>query len=116
VGIRVVLLEVYYARAGAGQEPLPEQRRFCDGSVDRYLARVETLRGEGHRVGLAPHSVRAVPAAALRELAAYAGAHDLVVHAHVSEQARENDECRAEHGRTPTQLLADTGCLDRPGR
>lgn len=116
VGIRVVLLEVYYTRAGAGCEPLPEQRRFCDRDVDRFLARVDTLRSEGHRVGLAPHSVRAVPADDLRVLGEYARAHDLVVHAHVSEQARENDECRAEHGRTPTQLFADTGCMDRPGR
>ncbi|MCY0988256.1 formimidoylglutamate deiminase [Nannocystis sp. ILAH1] len=115
VGIRVVLLEVYYARAGADRPPLAEQRRFCDGTVDRYLARVDTLRGEGHTIGLAPHSVRAVPLAALSELAAYARAHDLVIHAHVSEQGRENEECRAEHGRTPTEVFADAGCLARPG-
>lgn len=116
VGLRIVLLAVFYARAGAGRPPLPEQRRFCDASVDAFLARVDVLRAEGHAVGLAPHSVRAVPLAALRELAAHARAHDLVVHAHVSEQPRENDECRAEHGRTPTQVFADAGCLDRPGR
>lgn len=115
VGIRLVLLEVYYARAGADRPPLPEQRRFCDGSLERYLARVDALRAEGHCIGLAPHSVRAVPADALRELAAYARAHGLVIHAHVSEQPRENDECRAEHGKTPTEVFADAGCLDRPG-
>jgi len=115
VGIRVVLLEVYYARAGADRPPLPEQRRFCDGSVERYLARVDSLRAEGHAIGLAPHSVRAVPLSALRELADYARDHDLVIHAHVSEQARENDECRAEHGRTPTEVFADAGCLARSG-
>src|SRR5690606_12577440 len=64
---------------------------------------------------LAPHSVRAVPLPALRELADYAGRHGLVVHAHVSEQTRENEECQAEHGRTPTEVFADAGCLDRPG-
>lgn len=116
VGIRLVLLEVYYARAGADRPALPEQRRFCDGGLDRYLARVDRLRGEGHTVGVSPHSVRAVPAPALRELAAYAAAHDLVVHAHLSEQPRENDECRAEHGCSPSQLLGSVGLLDRPGR
>jgi formimidoylglutamate deiminase len=115
VGIRLVLLEVYYARAGAGRPPLPEQRRFCDGSVDAYLRRVDVLRGEGVALGVAPHSVRAVPADALRELAAYAHAHALPLHAHVSEQPQENAECRAEHGCTPVALLAETGCLGRPG-
>lgn len=115
VGIRVVLLMVYYARAGHGRPPLPEQQRFCDGSVDAYLRRVDALRGEGVHLGLAPHSVRAAPAEALRELAAYARAHGLPMHAHVSEQPRENEECREEHGASPTEVLAAAGCLDRPG-
>jgi formimidoylglutamate deiminase len=114
-GIRLVLLSVYYARAGAGRPALPEQRRFCDGTVDAYLRRLDTLRAEGVAVGVAPHSVRAVPREALRELAAYAHAHALPLHAHVSEQPQENVECQAEHGLTPTALLAATGCLDRPG-
>ena len=114
-GIRLVLLSVYYARAGAGRPALPEQRRFCDGSVDAYLRRLDALRGTGVHVGIAPHSVRAVPREALRELAAHAHAHDLPLHAHVSEQPQENLECQAEHGLTPTALFAATGCLDRPG-
>jgi formimidoylglutamate deiminase len=116
VGIRLLLLEVYYARAGADRPPLPEQRRFIDGTVAAYLARVDTLRGECRgelvQLGIAPHSVRAVDERALKDLAAYARAHELVVHAHVSEQTRENEECVAEHGCSPTQLLARTGCLD----
>ena len=115
VGIRLVLLSVFYARAGAGREALPEQRRFCDASLDAYLARLDALRDEGVQVGVAPHSVRAVPREALRELAAYAHRHGLPLHMHVSEQPQENAECQAEHGCTPTALLAATGCLDRPG-
>lgn len=118
VGMRVTLLDVYYARAGHGRDPLPEQRRFCDASVDAYLQRIDALRqaatGDDVRVGLAPHSVRAVPKAALTQISAYAAAHDMVVHVHVSEQLRENDECREEHGCTPTELLAATGLCDRP--
>lgn len=124
VGLRLCLLDVYYERAGAGLQPAPEQRRFCDASVDAYLARVDALRaravatqdGVGFSVGITPHSVRAVGAASLRELSSYATTHDLVVHAHVSEQPRENEECLAEHGKTPMQVLADAGCLDRPRR
>ncbi len=115
VGIRLVLLEVYYARAGAGREALPEQRRFCDRSVDEYLRRIDILRGEGVQVGVAPHSVRAAPREALRELSAYAHRHQLPLHMHVSEQPQENAECLAEHACTPVALLAASGCLDRPG-
>lgn len=114
VGIRLVLLEVYYERAGAGGAALPEQRRFCDGSTDAYLNRIEALRHAGVRVGVAPHSARAVGRDALAALAAGAARHGMVAHAHVSEQQRENDECLAEHGCSPTRLFADTGFLDRP--
>ncbi|EDM78834.1 atrazine chlorohydrolase [Plesiocystis pacifica SIR-1] len=126
VGLRLCLLEVYYARAGVGHDgPLPEQRRFCDGSVDRYLARVDGLRElaqsrREHRaqtlsVGVTPHSVRAVRAPELAELAAYAHAHELVLHSHVSEQPLENTQCREEHGRSPLRVFADAGFMTRPG-
>lgn len=122
VGIRLCLLEVYYARAGFGHEqPLPEQRRFCDGSVDAYLARVDALRSlaakapEQLSIGVAPHSVRAVRAIELGELAAYANRHGLPIHAHVSEQVLENQQCAAEYaGRTPLTVFEDAGCLTRP--
>jgi formimidoylglutamate deiminase len=120
VGIRLTLLEVFYARAGHERRPAPEQRRFCDPSVDHYLQRVDRLRErgakEGFAVGIAPHSVRAVGRPELERLAAYAKEHDLVMHAHVSEQVRENEECQAEHGCSPMGLFESTGSLERPGR
>jgi formimidoylglutamate deiminase len=122
VGLRLTLLEVYYGRAGFGHAgPAPEQRRFCDGSVDAYLRRVDDLRGsivEARRarltLGIAPHSVRAVPAAELGLLAAYAEDHELPIHAHVSEQVLENQGCLEEYGRTPLEVFDDAGCLARP--
>ncbi len=113
-GIRLVLLEVFYERAGAGRVALPEQRRFCDRDVDAYLERVERLRARGIAVGIAPHSVRAVGRDALARLGAYASAAALPLHVHVSEQPRENEECIAEHGCSPTQLLASLGYCARP--
>jgi formimidoylglutamate deiminase len=117
VGLRLCLLEVYYSRAGVGQDgPLPEQRRFCDGSTDAYLARLEALRplqSVWMSLGVAPHSVRAVRADELARLAAYANEHALPIHAHVSEQPLENQQCQAEHGRSPLQVFADAGCLLR---
>ena len=114
VGIRIVLLEVLYLRAGQGQAALPEQRRFCDANVERYLQRVDALSSRGVELGLAPHSVRAVDGPALESVARYGQAHDLPMHTHLSEQPRENLECHAEHGATPTQVFADAGFFERP--
>jgi formimidoylglutamate deiminase len=102
-GLRLVLLPAAYARGG--------HPRFRDASVDAYLARVDALRSAGVAVGVAAHSVRAVPADWLREIASYAGAHGLVRHVHASEQPRELEECYAEHGCSPIELLDRTGFL-----
>lgn len=115
-GLRVALLRVVYARAGAGRALEAPQRRFVDASLDDALRDVDDLRARyaGARdvvVGIAPHSVRAVPPDWLGPIAAFARERDLVVHAHVAEQPREVEECVAETGRRPVELLAERGVL-----
>jgi len=118
-GLEIVLLPAAYHRAGwdgADVAPGARQRRFCDPTAEAFLERVEALRvwaagREGVSVGVAAHSVRAVPAAWLAEIARYAAEHGLVSHVHAQEQPRELEECRAEHGCTPIDLLARTGFL-----
>ncbi|KYF66693.1 MULTISPECIES: formimidoylglutamate deiminase [Sorangium] len=115
-GLRIALLRVVYARAGAGREPEGAQRRFSDASLDAALADVEALRAryagcEDVRVGVAPHSVRAVPPAWLGEIALYAAERGLMVHMHVAEQPAEIEACVAETGRRPVELLAERGVL-----
>jgi formimidoylglutamate deiminase len=102
-GIELVLLLSAYGRGGID--------RFRQGSVAEYLGQLEELGGAGARVGLAPHSVRACPRAWLEELGAYAEREGLVLHVHAGEQPREIEECLAEHGLRPIELLAETGCL-----
>ena len=102
-GVELVLLHVAYARGG-----LP---RFRQESVASYLGEVEQLRESGVRVGLAPHSVRACPPEWLEEIARYAERDGLPLHVHADEQPREIEECLAEHGCRPIELLARTGCL-----
>ena len=118
-GLAIVLLPAAYHRAGwdgGDLAPTPGQRRFCDPDVDAFLRRVDALRAwaadrPGVSVGVAAHSVRAVPAAWLEAIAAYAEREGLVRHVHAHEQPREVAECRAEHGLTPAALLARTGFL-----
>ena len=117
--ITIVLLPAAYHRAGwdgGDLPPTPGQRRFCDPDVESFLARVDALRGwargrDGVHVGVAAHSVRALPASWLEAIAAYSEEHALVRHVHAHEQPREVDECRAEHGVNPLALLERTGFL-----
>ena len=115
-GLRIALLRVAYHRAGPGRPAEPGQKRFCDPAVDAVLRDVEALRAKYAGdpdvvVGLAPHSVRAVPKEWIRDLHAYAERHGMPFHMHVSEQPREVDECVAETGKRPVELLADLGVL-----
>ncbi len=102
-GIELVLLLAAYARGG-----LPRMRQ---ASSSEYLAQLESLRDDGVRVGLAPHSVRACPRDWLEEIGRYAAAERLPLHIHACEQPREIEECIAEHGCRPIELLDRTGCL-----
>ncbi len=113
-GIRLTLLDTCYLAGGldgAGHLPLdPVQRRFSDGSAEAWAARVADLpECPGTRIGVAVHSVRAVPRPALATVVAVAAGRPL--HVHLSEQPAENEACLAHHGRTPTGLLAAEGAL-----
>lgn len=111
VGIRIILLQCGYTRGGFDRPTHPGQRRFCTPDPEVFCANVESLRAQA-RVGVAPHSFRAVPLAYVRELHAYSKPHALPFHMHISEQPRENAETLAEHGVTPVNLLAREGLLD----
>jgi formimidoylglutamate deiminase len=115
-GLEITLLPAAYHRGGPGRPPDPGQVRFCDPSVEAFLERIDALRhwAAGRaavHVGIAAHSVRAVPADWLSAIAAYADEHGLVRHVHASEQRRELAETEAEHGCSPIELLARTGFL-----
>ncbi len=103
VGIEIVLLHVAYARGGID--------RFRQESVAAYISELEALRAAGVRVGVAPHSVRACPRDWLEALGRYAAEHELPLHIHADEQPREIEECLAEHGMRPIELLDACGCL-----
>jgi formimidoylglutamate deiminase len=118
-GLEIALLPAAYHRGGwdgGDLPPAPGQLRFCDPSVDAFLERVDELREwarprPGVSVGIAAHSARAVPAAWLERIAEYSEAREVVRHVHASEQPRELEEVRAEHGCSPIELLDRTGFL-----
>ena len=109
VGLRIVLLRTAYLRSGFGMPRDPGQIRFFE-SAAAFLGNCEALRRECSAspqvsVGIAPHSVRAVPVADLREVAEWNRSARLPMHMHVSEQVAENEACLREYGLTPVELL-----------
>ncbi len=116
VGLRIALLRVAYARAGYQREANPLQARFIETS-DRYLDNVSSLAAHVNTsagmawVGVAPHSVRAVPLDYLKQIGEFAAQHSVQVHMHVAEQPAEVSACIEEHGRSPVALLETEGLL-----
>ncbi|MFI9407693.1 formimidoylglutamate deiminase [Nocardia sp. NPDC052316] len=110
-GIRLTLLDTCYLAGGFGAELGEHQLRFSDGTADAWAERAAAFvpKPELVRTGVAAHSVRAVPAAALPVIAD--AAEGRPVHVHLSEQPAENADCLAAHGCTPTELLAQAGLL-----
>jgi formimidoylglutamate deiminase len=118
VGLRIALLRVAYVRAGYNKAADPGQRRFLEPDPVEFLKNTEGLRtalapsGGMAWVGVAPHSIRAVPLEYLRQVTAWARAERLPVHMHVAEQPAENAACVEEYGCTPFALLDGEGVLD----
>jgi formimidoylglutamate deiminase len=119
VGLRIALLRVAYARAGYDQDANPQQRRFIEVDAQTCLTNLERLRQELAAtadasmawVGVAPHSVRAVPLNYLKDVVQFARQEQLPVHMHVAEQPAEVSACIQEYGRSPVSLLATEGLL-----
>ncbi|CAN7153979.1 formimidoylglutamate deiminase [Variovorax paradoxus] len=126
-GIGFTLLPVLYQASGFGGLPPNEgQRRFIR-STDSMLRLLDTLKpaceaqgapgpqgGPSARLGLAPHSLRAVPPDALREAVAGLEAIDpgAPIHIHIAEQTKEVDDCVAWSGQRPVAWLLDHAPVD----
>ena len=107
-GIRLTLLPVLYMTGGFGGRPLSERQRRFGHSVEDFLALIERLRAQESdtlKIGIALHSLRAVPEAAMREVLAALAKHRLPIHIHIAEQTAEVDECLALRGARPVEWL-----------
>ena len=116
-GILITLLRVVYLETGyESQPPSPGQLRFMDASVEESIGSVERLmerwrHHSGVKVGIAPHSVRAVHGEDLRTIGTWARGKNVPIHIHASEQTAEVDQTLAATGLRPVELLNDTGLL-----
>lgn len=124
-GIGLTLLPVLYMTGGFDGRPLGERQRRFGHDVDGFLRLVERLRlveDTRVRVGIALHSLRAVPEDALRAvldgLAALPPARSrlpvsmMPIHIHIAEQVGEVEDCLAVRGTRPVAWLLDHAPVD----
>jgi formimidoylglutamate deiminase len=107
-GIGLTLLPVLYMSGGFDGRALTARQRRFGHAVDDYLRLLETLRrheGDTVRVGIALHSLRAVPEQAMREVLADDMAKACPIHIHIAEQIGEVQDCLAIRGARPVEWL-----------
>lgn len=117
-GMAVTLLPVLYQTSGFGAKPpRADQARFIR-STDNMLSLLERLapaaQAQGAVLGLAPHSLRAVPEGSLHAavLGLTALSPSAPIHIHIAEQTQEVDDCIAWSGQRPVQWLLDHAPVD----
>lgn len=115
-GIALTLLPVLYMTGGFDGRALNErQRRFGHAEVSDYVRLLEALRAHESpdlRVGIALHSLRAVPEVAMRSLLATGAAQIGPIHIHIAEQLGEVQDCLAVRGARPVEWLLDHADVD----
>jgi len=114
-GIGLTLLPVLYTHGGADGRALAGGQLRFGNDLDAYCTLVEGARAHTRtlaadaRVGIAPHSLRAVSATDLAEVAARHP--DGPVHIHIAEQTREVEEIEAAYGARPVDWLLNNAAV-----
>lgn len=106
-------------RAFLAEGVMDGSRDGLRGTSEQQMQRAEDLvrthngRAEGRIItGIAPHSVYGCGEGLLREVAQVARESRCRVHTHLSETAREVEECVAAHGRRPPRVMDDCGLFE----
>lgn len=114
-GMGLTLLPTLYMRSGFNAAGLREDQRRFASTPESVLRLAEGARAQGDariNAGLAIHSLRAVDAAALQEVAAAAQARGMAVHIHIAEQVQEVNDCVAATGQRPVDWLLSHAPVD----
>jgi len=112
VGLGLTLLPVLYMSSGFGGLPLnAEQARFGH-TLDQYCHLLSQLYDgfkddQNQNLGVAFHSLRAVPTAAFDEVIQHMDSLDAAapLHIHIAEQRKEVEDCTAWSGQRPVEWL-----------
>ena len=116
-GIGLTLLPVYYQHGGCDGRPLGDGQIRFGNNLDRFARLFEQAKKAlgklpaDARIGVAAHSLRAVPKENLAGVASLAEGGS--VHMHLAEQVAEVEEVLHAYGKRPVQWLLDNVDVDR---
>jgi len=113
-GIAMILLPTLYVSAAADGRALTARQKRFGNTVDQLLKLRESLRGKAGvtHLGLALHSLRAVPPTVMRDVIAGVEASS-PIHVHAAEQTGEVDECVQFLGARPVEYLLGSFGVDQ---
>jgi formimidoylglutamate deiminase len=114
-GVAITLMPSVYRWSGFGARPLQERQRRFDRDSESVLQAFTGLKPRVTpevRIGVSPHSLRAVDPGALNDLIAGIP-QDVPIHIHAAEQTREVEECLATLGARPVEWLLANLPVDR---
>lgn len=111
-GIGLTLLPVFYQTGGLDGRGLTSGQQRFGTDPERFARLAQEARARiadgpaDWSFGIAPHSLRAAPAGALREVVTLAP--DGPIHMHLAEQMAEVEEVQAAYGRRPVEWVLDS--------
>ena len=114
-GIGMTLLPALYMTGGFDGRALSERQRRFGFDVEAYLSLLQQLvkvENASLRVGVALHSLRAVPEAAMREVLGAEVTRSMPIHIHVAEQIGEVQDSLAIRNARPVEWLLDNLPVD----
>jgi formimidoylglutamate deiminase len=114
-GIAITLLPSLYRWSNFGRQPLQARQARFESDPEFILKLLEKIRAHASpdvAGGVAPHSLRAVDPASLKELIGSLP-KDCPIHIHAAEQTKEVEDCVAALGQRPVEWLLEHANLDR---
>lgn len=116
-GIGLTLLPALYQTSNFGSAPPTERQRQFTMETRQYLDLLGALRQSSQRssqleVGMALHSLRAVPPESLK-MVLDSQRDGQVIHIHIAEQEREVLACQEQLGKRPIEWLLEHAPVDK---
>lgn len=109
VGLRHIAGPIFFDFPGLDGMEWNERIAYARG----WPEKLHSLGGPEVPLYLMPHSTYTDSPEHLRDVAQLAEEINASIHLHVSENVAENDDVKARYGKTPVEVLADTGILTR---
>ncbi|MBM3309061.1 MAG: amidohydrolase [Candidatus Altiarchaeales archaeon] len=106
MGLRATVSEVYLDTKSLHVTPIEEKKTF------RIIEKVKKAGGSRVIPALGPHAIYTVSKENLRRIKEYSDKKNLLMHFHLCETRKENEDCLKQHGKRPVEVLEEIGFLN----